>query len=243
MRRATIITALMPMLFGAGGAWSQPSYEAQRAALVTEIEEDVRRTQRSTGRPELAPSVLEAIGSVPRHEFVPATIRHMAYENRPLPIGEGQTISQPYIVALMTDLAELDADSVVLEIGTGSGYQAAVLGEIARQVYTIEIVAPLGRRAATTLERIGYENIDVRIGDGYRGWPEHAPFDAIIVTAAPEQIPQPLIDQLKTGGRLVVPVGPVDGVQSLRVLEKNEAGDISTTDVLPVRFVPFTRDE
>jgi protein-L-isoaspartate(D-aspartate) O-methyltransferase len=143
----------------------------------------------------------------------------------------------------MTDLAELDAESVVLEIGTGSGYQAAVLGEIARQVYTIEIVAPLGRRAAATLERIGYENIDVRIGDGYRGWPEHAPFDAIIVTAAPEQIPQPLIDQLKTGARLVVPVGPVDGVQSLRVLEKNEAGDFSTTDVLPVRFVPFTRDE
>jgi protein-L-isoaspartate(D-aspartate) O-methyltransferase len=243
MRRAAIIAALMPMLFGVGKAWSQRSYEAQRAALVTEIEENVRRTQRSTGRRELAPSVIEAIGSVPRHEFVPAAIRHMAYENRPLPIGEGQTISQPYIVALMTDLAELDANSVVLEIGTGSGYQAAVLGEIARHVYTIEIVEPLGRRAATILERIGYENIDVRIGDGYRGWPEHAPFDAIIVTAAPEQIPQPLIDQLRTGGRLVVPVGPVDGVQSLRVVEKNEAGEISTTDVLPVRFVPFTRDE
>lgn len=243
MQPYALVAAMIPLLLATANAWSQRSYEAQRAALVTEIEENVRRTQRSTGRSELDPSVLRAIGTVARHEFVPAAYRSNAYENRPLPIGEGQTISQPYIVALMTDLAELDADSVVLEIGTGSGYQAAVLAEVAHQVFTIEIVEPLGRRAATTLERLGYTNISLRIGDGYRGWPEHAPFDAIIVTAAPEQIPQPLIDQLRTGGRLVVPVGPVDGIQSLRVLEKHAAGDISTTDVLPVRFVPFTRDE
>jgi protein-L-isoaspartate(D-aspartate) O-methyltransferase len=231
------------MLFGAGGARSQPSYAAQRAALVARIEQDVQRTQSYTGRAQLDARVLEAIGKVPRHEFVPAAYRSSAYQNRPLPIGAGQTISQPYIVALMTDLAALDADSVVLEIGTGSGYQAAVLAEIGHQVYTIEIVEMLGERAAATLERLGYANVSVRIGDGYRGWPEYAPFDAIVVTAAPEQIPKPLIEQLKPGGKLVVPVGPKNGAQSLRVMEKNEAGELSTTDVLPVRFVPFTRDE
>lgn len=243
MRRRAIFAALVPMLFGAGGACSQNSFDMQRAALVAEIERDVQRTQSYTGRSRLDSSVLGAIGKVPRHEFVPAAYRSRAYENRPLPIGEGQTISQPYIVALMTDLAAVDADSVVLEIGTGSGYQAAVLAEIVRQVYTIEIVAPLGERAAATLERLGYANISVRIGDGYRGWPEHAPFDAIIVTAAPEEIPQPLVDQLKAGGKLVVPVGPENGAQSLRVIDKNESGELSATDVLPVRFVPFTRDE
>jgi protein-L-isoaspartate(D-aspartate) O-methyltransferase len=243
MRRSALIASLVPTLLGAGSACSQPSYDVQRAALVAEIEQDVQRTQNYTGRARLDASVREAISKVPRHEFVPAAYRASAYENRPLPIGEGQTISQPYIVALMTDLAALDADSVVLEIGTGSGYQAAVLGEIARQVYTIEIVETLGERAAATLERLGYANVSVRIGDGYRGWPEYAPFDAIIVTAAPEQIPQPLIEQLRPGGKLVVPVGPENGAQSLRVIDKNEAGELSTTDVLPVRFVPFTRDE
>jgi len=186
---------------------------------------------------------MTAMAAVARHEFVPIQLQDRAYENRPLPIGEAQTISQPYIVALMTDLAAVDSDSIVLEVGTGSGYQAAVLAEIVDHVYTIEIVEPLGRRAAATLERLGYDNVTVRIGDGYQGWPDLAPFDAVIVTAAPEEVPAPLIDQLKTGGRLVVPVGPRNRVQSLQVLEKGPAGEISTTDVLSVSFVPFTREE
>jgi protein-L-isoaspartate(D-aspartate) O-methyltransferase len=229
------------MIFGSGSACSQPSYDDRRAALVAEIERDIRRTQRYTGRASFDPNVLDAIARVPRHEFVPASYRDFAYENRPLPIGNGQTISQPYIVALMTDLASIGPDSVVLEIGTGSGYQAAVLAEIAGRVYTIEIVPPLGERASATLERLGYANVSVRIGDGYQGWPEHAPYDAIVVTAAPQQVPEPLIAQLAVGGKLVVPVGPEGGAQSLRVIEKSDAGDLNSTDVLPVRFVPFTR--
>jgi protein-L-isoaspartate(D-aspartate) O-methyltransferase len=243
MRRLVFLFALLSVLLVWHEATSQTDYAAQRAALVAEVEDDVRRTELYTGRSELDPRVIEAIGSVPRHEFVPAQYRDDAYDNRPLPIGGGQTISQPYIVALMTDLAAVDTESVVLEIGTGSGYQAAVLAEIVRHVYSIEIVEPLGLRAADTLERLGYENVSVRIGDGYRGWPELAPFDAILVTAAPEQIPQPLIDQLRPGGRLVVPVGPQREGQSLRVIEKDADGELSETDVLPVRFVPFTRSE
>jgi protein-L-isoaspartate(D-aspartate) O-methyltransferase len=217
--------------------------DERRAELVREIELAVRATRRSIGKSELDRRVMGAIAAVPRHEFVPAAFRDLAYHNRPLPIGEGQTISQPYIVALMTDLARVDEGSVVLEVGTGSGYQAAVLAEIAEHVYTIEIVEGLGRRAAETLERLGYDNVTVRIGDGYRGWPEQAPFDAIVVTAAPEEIPEPLIDQLARGGRLVVPVGAQGGAQSLQLLEKDDAGDVRIVDVLPVSFVPFTRDD
>jgi protein-L-isoaspartate(D-aspartate) O-methyltransferase len=227
----------------AAAACAQPSFEDQRAALVAEIERDVQRTSAQTGRVQLADAVMAAIGKVPRHEFVPESLRGRAYLNRPLPIGNGQTISQPYIVALMTDLAAVGPDSVVLEIGTGSGYQAAVLAEIAREVYTIEIVAALGERAAAALERLGYDNVHVRVGDGYQGWPEAAPFDAIVVTAAPDEVPEPLIRQLAPGGRLVVPVGPEGAVQSLRVLDKDAAGNVTTTDVLPVQFVPFTREQ
>jgi protein-L-isoaspartate(D-aspartate) O-methyltransferase len=206
------------------------------------VEQQVRETSDYTGKDRLDPAVLAAIRAVPRHEFVPPAYREYAYADRPLPIGEGQTISQPYIVALMTDLAAAGPDSTVLEVGTGSGYQAAVLAEIVDHVYTIEIVAPLGEQAAETLERLGYDNVSVRIGDGYRGWPEAAPFDAIVVTAAPETVPPPLIEQLKTGGRLVIPVGPEGGAQSLEVLEKNADGSVASRHVLPVRFVPFTRD-
>ena len=180
--------------------------------------------------------------NVPRHEFVPVAYRNDAYRNHPLPIGEGQTISQPYIVALMTDLAGVGESATVLEIGTGSGYQAAVLAEIVDRVYTIEIVEVLGERARLTLDRLGYDNVHVRVGDGYKGWPEHAPFDAIIVTAAPESVPAPLIEQLAVGGKLVIPVGPQRGGQSLQVLQKQVDGEVSTVDVLPVRFVPFTRE-
>jgi protein-L-isoaspartate(D-aspartate) O-methyltransferase len=222
-------------------ACAEPDWNAQRASLVAEIERDVRATAAETGRPALSKNTMRAIGAVPRHEFVPEDVRDHAYDNRPLPIGEGQTISQPYIVALMTDLADVDDTSVVLEVGTGSGYQAAVLAEIARHVYTIEIVEPLGRTAERTLERLGYDNVTVRIGDGYAGWPEVAPFDAIVVTAAPESVPAPLVEQLKIGGRLVVPVGGQNEDQSLQVIEKDTEGTLRTTDVLSVMFVPFTR--
>lgn len=221
----------------------QADFDARRAELVSEIERNVRATQRYTDKSELDERVMAALGAVPRHEFVPIELRDDAYQNRPLPIGQGQTISQPYIVALMTDLAGVDESSVVLEVGTGSGYQAAVLAEIVEHVYSIEIVEPLGRRAAETLERLGYDNVTVRIGDGYLGWPEAAPFDAIIVTAAPEQIPEPLIEQLAPGGRLVVPVGGQGQPQTLQWLEKDADGDLRIVDVLPVVFVPLTRDD
>lgn len=185
------------------------------------------------------PAVLRALRAVPRHELVPPEMRPYAYWDRPLPIGENQTISQPYIVALMTELAQVKPDSRVLEIGTGSGYQVAVLAEIATEgkAYTIEIVPPLARRAAADLKRLGYANIETREGDGYVGWPEEAPFDAIIVTAAPPRIPQPLLDQLKVGGRLVIPVGV--GVQELKVVVRTRRGYREERNV-PVRFVPMT---
>ncbi len=216
--------------------------DERRTALIDEIERVVRETHSYTGRDSLDPKVLRAIAAVPRHEFVPRELAAHAYENRPLPIGEGQTISQPYIVALMTDLADVDREDVVLEVGTGSGYQAAVLAHLVDRVYTIVFVEALGRNAERVLARLGYDNVSVRIGDGYAGWPDAAPFDAILVTAAPDAVPQPLIDQLRPGGRLVVPVGPQDDVQSLQVIEKNADGTLTTTNVLPVQFVPFTRD-
>ena len=185
-------------------------------------------------------AVLDAMGKVAREEFVPAHLREHAYSDSPLPIGHDQTISQPYIVAYMTAALELKPESRVLEIGTGSGYQAAVLAEIVREVYSIEIVEPLGKRAAKTLQDLGYDKVKTRIGDGYAGWPEEAPFDAIIVTAAPEKIPQALIDQLAPGGRMVVPVGPNGGVQQLVRLRKGEDGTVQREKVMSVRFVPMT---
>lgn len=181
--------------------------------------------------------VLAAMAKVPRHLFVPEDVRAQAYDDYPLPIGEQQTISQPYIVALMTSLLELDGDERVLEIGTGSGYQAAVLGELAARVYSIEILDTLSARAKETLGRLGYRNVELRVGDGFSGWPEEAPFDAIIVTAAPPKVPQPLLDQLKVGGRLVIPVGRY--FQDLLVFTKTADG-IEKRNVIPVRFVPMT---
>ena len=181
--------------------------------------------------------VIDAMRKVPRHEFVPKKHRDEAYDDHPLPIGMKQTISQPFIVAYMTEVLKLKGGEKVLEIGTGSGYQAAVLAEIADTVYTIEILEPLARNAEKTLKRLGYENIFVLAGDGYRGWPEHAPFDAVIVTAAPDHIPQPLVEQLKVGGRMVIPVG--DWFQSLIIITKDEDG-VTQREDLPVRFVPMT---
>ncbi len=190
--------------------------------------------------PVTRPAVLQAMRKVPRHKFIPESLGLRAYEDRPLPIGQGQTISQPYIVAKMTEALQPEADHVVLEVGTGSGYQAAVLAEIVKDVYSIEIVPKLGKRAARVLGALGYANAHTRIGDGYKGWPEHAPFDGIIVTAAPDHVPQPLVDQLKVGGRMVIPVGPRGRVQELRLLEKQKDGSVKTTMLSLVRFVPMT---
>jgi len=178
--------------------------------------------------------------NVPRHWFVPPALQRQAYRDGPLPIGHDQTISQPYIVALMTEALRLNRDSKVLEVGTGSGYQAAVLAEIPPHVFTIEIVEPLARRAMETFEQRGYRTIKARIGDGYAGWPEHAPFDAIIVTCAPDHVPPKLIEQLKPQGRLCIPVGDQGGIQSLKLAVKSAQGDLTTTDLIPVRFVPMT---
>jgi protein-L-isoaspartate(D-aspartate) O-methyltransferase len=184
--------------------------------------------------------VLEAMRAVPRHRFVPADLASSAYEDRPLAIGHGQTISQPYIVAYMTELLAVAPHHRVLEIGTGSGYQAAVLAKLAKEVYTIEIVSELAREAARTLKELGFANVHVREGDGFAGWPEHAPFDRVIVTAAPETIPQPLIDQLAAGGRLVIPVGEQHDTQWMTVVEKTASGVVQRKTI-PVAFVPFTR--
>ena len=210
---------------------------------MAEINATVADTRSYTGIDALDEPVMQAMAAVPRHEFVPPSLRRFAYLNNPLPIGEGQTISQPYIVALMTHLMAVDADMTVLEIGTGSGYQAAVLAHLVRHVYTIEIIETLGKRAGKTLARLGYDNVTVKIGDGYIGWEEHAPYDAIVVTAAPEEVPQPLIEQLKPGARMVIPVGPHYGYQSLQVLEKRHTGEIITTNILPVGFVPFVQGD
>ncbi len=215
---------------------------AERRRLLREIESDMRRTAAYTGRARLAPCVAAALGRVERHRFVPAEVAAYAYENRPLPIGHGQTISQPFIVALMTELLDPQPEHVVLEVGTGSGYQAAVLAECVRKVYTIEIVAALGERARATLAALGYRNVEVRIGDGYLGWPEAAPFDGIVVTAAPEHVPQPLLDQLKPGGRMVIPVGAQISGQDLLLITKEADGRTITRRKLPVRFVPLTRE-
>jgi protein-L-isoaspartate(D-aspartate) O-methyltransferase len=188
------------------------------------------------------PKVLAAMGRVPRHRFVPEALQFRAYADHPLPIGSGQTISQPYIVALMTQLAELEPDDTVLEIGTGSGYQAAVLAEIARQVYTIEIVPELAETAKARLAELGYRNVTARTGDGYAGWKEAAPFDAILVTAAPPEVPPPLVEQLAPGGILVIPVGPQSRTQRLLRIEKSADGSTTTREVIPVIFVPLVRE-
>jgi protein-L-isoaspartate(D-aspartate) O-methyltransferase len=188
-------------------------------------------------------AVLTALRKVPRHEFVPASQQARAYEDHPLPIGLGQTISQPYIVALMSELAQVKRGDRVLEVGTGSGYQAAVLAELGAEVHTIEILEPLARSAAERLRRLGYDKVVAKAGDGYLGWKEHAPFDTILVTAAVEPVPPPLTEQLKPGGRLVIPVGQPGEVQNLMVLEKDAAGKIHSRDIAPVVFVPLTREK
>ena len=215
-------------------------YADARQNLVDIIEQDVRDTSLYLDKEALDPRVMMAMGKVPRHEFVPAIQRHRAYTNRPLPIGYGQTISQPYIVALMSDLIKPQAGDKVLELGTGSGYQAAILAELTGQVYSIEIIEALGKQADERLSRLGYDNITLRIGDGYYGWEEHAPFDAIVVTAAASHVPPPLVAQLKPGGRMIIPVGSRFLTQQLVLIEKEPGGQLITRQILPVKFVPLT---
>ncbi len=209
--------------------------------MLRSIATDCRFTSGYTGRTSISPRVMEAMASVPREEFVPRQLRQLAYENSPLPIGEGQTISQPFIVALMTDLLCPESDDVMLEIGAGSGYQAAVLSRLIRKLYTIEVVPALAEQADRLLKRLGYDNVEIRQGDGYLGWPEHAPYDGIIVTAAADHVPPPLREQLKPGGRLVIPVGRPHGPQELLLVTREQDGSFSSRSILPVAFVPFTR--
>jgi protein-L-isoaspartate(D-aspartate) O-methyltransferase len=218
-------------------------YARARAQLLDQVAAEVRATHEYLGFDSLDPRVTAALAKVPRHALVPEDVRPYAYEDRPLPIGYGQTISQPYIVAIMTALLELEPAHQVLEVGTGSGYQAAVLAEIAREVYSIEIIEALGQRARKDLAKLGYGRVHLRIGDGYHGWPDAAPFDAIIVTAAASHVPPPLLSQLKPGGRMLVPVGSRFVTQQLVLVEKDSGGKVSTRQILPVRFVPLTGGE
>ena len=207
--------------------------------MVAEVDAMYADTERDTGLAAMSPAVRAALSRVERHRLVPHGERDLAYQNRPLPIGSGQTISQPYIVALSTDLIAPRPEHLVLDVGTGSGYQAAVLAELVKQVYSVEVIESLGRTAAERLAEMGYRNVEVRVGDGYAGWPEKAPFDAIIVTAAAPSVPPALLDQLKPGGRLVIPVGGEGLVQYLKLLVKRPDGGADERDVLPVRFVPL----
>jgi protein-L-isoaspartate(D-aspartate) O-methyltransferase len=215
-------------------------FAAARERLVNTIVREVAITSRYLGTDRLDPAVLQALGGVPREEFVPGRLQSRAYDNNPLPIGRGQTISQPYIVAVMSHLLGVQAGDKVYELGTGSGYQAAVLGAMGLEVYSVEIIPELAESAAATLARLGFDSVHVRAGDGYLGWPEAAPFDAIIVTAAHPKIPEPLVEQLAVGGRMVMPVGDSAGTQELTVLTKRSDGTLAQRRTLPVRFVPVT---
>jgi protein-L-isoaspartate(D-aspartate) O-methyltransferase len=239
MKKPTLLIPLcLTVLTVVGSVSSQPAVAAEDS-FAQARQRMVAEQLTCPGRDITNARVLRAMGKVPRHEFVPESLRSQAYLDRPLPIGYGQTISQPYIVAFMTEQLDLKPTDRVLEIGTGSGYQAAVLAELAAQVYTIEIIGDLAKRAAADLQRLCYTNVQVRAGDGYQGWPEAAPFDAVIVTCAPQKVPQPLIDQLKDGGRMIIPVGPMWDREELVLLCKH--GDkLERRTVLPVRFVPMT---
>lgn len=218
------------------------TFEREREQMIADIESGVAFTQSMTGRDRLDPRVMEALRLVPREDFVPDDMRVSAFRDGALPVGHGQTISQPYMVALMTDLLELSADSIVLEIGTGTGYQAAILSQLARQVYSIERIPELALSAQQRLGEMGYGNVEIRCSDGYLGWPEKAPFDAIVVTAAAAEIPAALIAQLKPGGRMVIPVGLPHSHQQLVLITKDLQGETSTRDLIAVAFVPMIEE-
>ena len=227
------------LLLAFAGHADEADYALARADMV-DVVEFYATLARDTGEAPLDEDVMTSLGTVERHEFVPAQLKPFAYENRPLPIGHGQTISQPYIVALMTDLIKLDSDDVVLEIGTGSGYQAAILAKLVKHVYSIEIIEALADESATRLKRLGYDNVTTTLADSYYGWEAHAPFDAIIVTAAASHVPPPLVQQLAPGGRMIIPIGGRFMTQQLLLLEKTDDDEVITRQVAAVRFVPLT---
>ena len=238
--RAILIASTGALVATLAWSASEQTFATRRQELVAHITAMTRATAAETGRRTVAPKVMAAIGRVPRHRFVPVELQGHAYENRPLPIGHGQTISQPYIVALMTDLLQAERGHRVLEVGTGSGYQAAVLAELTTSVHSIEIIAPLAEEARARLDALACRNIELRIGDGYYGWPERAPFDGIVVTAVASHIPPPLVRQLRPGGRMVIPVGAQFMVQHLMLVEKHADGGITSRQIIPVSFVPLT---
>lgn len=235
MKRRGILAASLGLMSACGDA--KPPDEAAFDRARSEM---VEKQLKAKWRNIKSARVLKAMEEVRRHDFVPANVRSSAYQDRPLPIGHGQTISQPYVVAFMTETLDPKQGDRILEIGTGSGYQAAVLAKLVKHVYSIEIVKPLAERAAATLKKSGYSNVTVKAGDGYKGWKEHAPFDAIIVTCAPDHVPKALVEQLKNGGKMIIPVGKEDGLQHLYLLRKKD-GKVEQEAVLPVRFVPMTR--
>ena len=241
LRSLVFLAAIILLPAGPGAARAaEGDFTAERAEMIAVIRGHAAGGYSSALAPEIAKPVLAAMGRVPRHEFVPRRRAGSAYEDRPLPIGHGQTISQPYIVALMTDLLAVKAGDKVLELGTGSGYQAAVLAELGVETYSIEIIPELGEAAAGRLARLGYGTAATRVGDGYYGWPEAAPFDGIVVTAAAGHVPPPLVQQLKPGGRMVIPVGEPFMVQQLVLITKDADGRPRTRVLLPVAFVPLT---
>jgi protein-L-isoaspartate(D-aspartate) O-methyltransferase len=239
--RPALLAAVLGTLAGLALAAADDEYAEDRLRMVQTIEVHARSATDALGRDHIDPRVLAVMNEVPRHDFVSAWYEGQAYDDRPLPIGHGQTISQPFIVALMTDLLQVGPEDVVLEVGTGSGYQAAVLARLVQDVHTIEIIPELAASAGERLERLGYGNVRTYTGDGYYGVPGPAPYDAIVVTAAAHQVPPPLIQQLKPGGRMVIPVGSGFALQHLMLVEKDEGGRVHTRQTLPVRFVPLTR--
>jgi protein-L-isoaspartate(D-aspartate) O-methyltransferase len=236
MRQSTFRLGLVAVVFSAAACQPVPVGSGWAELRKQMVEQQIAARDVRDKR------VLEVMGKVPRHEFVPEADRAAAYDDRPLPIGHGQTISQPYIVAFMTEAANLKPEHRVLEVGTGSGYQAAVLAEMVKEVYTIELLKPLAEESAGRLKRMGYKNVTVRAGDGYKGWPEQAPFDAILVTCGAEHVPEPLLEQLRPGGTMVIPVGGQAEGQSLRVVTKDADGKVKSRDVMAVRFVPLRRE-
>ncbi len=238
---AAVVCGVLVALCGGAQAAENPAHAEDRAEMVRVIERYASYYAGPASGQGLDPRVLEVMGRIPRHDFVPASRHALAYADRPLPIGYGQTISQPFIVALMTDLLAPEPDHLVLEIGTGSGYQAAVLAPLVKRVCTMEIIEPLAIAATDRLKALGNGNVEVRSGDGYYGWPACGPFDGIVVTAAATHVPPPLVRQLKPGGRLVIPVGQAFAVQQLVMVRKDFDGQITTRQLLPVRFVPLTR--
>ena len=235
-----MIRLLLLLLISSIVLSAEDDYARQRENMIRAIEANLRATSIYLKKEALDSRIMDAMNTVPRHVLVPINQRSHAYLNRPLPIGYGQTISQPYIVAIMTDLLNPQPEHTVLEVDTGSGYQAAILSRLVRQVYTIEIIEALGKRSKRDLAELGYDNIQVWIGDGYYGWKQHAPFDGIVVTATASHIPPPLIQQLKPGGRMIIPVGSRFLAQQLLLLVKDEEGNVTTRQILPVRFVPLT---